>query len=638
MNKNKFLILQLVIIFIFSFSNITSLFTQTLPTATSTLFSGSGNCAICHIAGNGVLTTQTGIDISPTTLWRSTMMANAARDPLWQAKVSTEVIEHPLLQSVIEDKCTTCHSPMGRTQAIYNGADHFSFQEALVDPLSLDGVSCTLCHQIQNADLGTDESFSGGFEVSNAHDIFGPYLSPTTMPMFNQTGYTPVYAEYIHHSEICATCHTLFTPFVNNQGHVVGYFPEQTPYLEWKNSIYPAETTDCQTCHMPLTDESMKIAINPPWLTTQRSPIWGHDFVGGNAFMNSILKMHSMEIGVTATEVQFDSTISRTTKMLQEQSINLSAEVEVIEDTLNVIVQVENLSGHKFPTGFPSRRAWLHIMIKNSEAETLFESGKWDSEGEISGLDDGYEPHYDVISSQDQVQVYQSVMKDVDGNVTYTLLRGAQYAKDNRLPPKGFTTSAPEYESTEICGEAAADDNFNRSDNIEGSGSDQIHYKYAVTGKGAEFFVTVQMLYQTVAPQFAQDLFSHETDNIARFKDYYDGADKSPILLKSVSLNNVNTGIRDNRETQPAKFGLLRNYPNPFNPSTRICFEVSKSGHIILKMFNILGDEIDTLINAYKSVGVYEVNFRATHLPSGIYLCKMVSGNEIKTHKILLAR
>ena len=99
-----------------------------------------------------------------------------------------------------------------------------------------------------------------------------------------------------------------------------------------------------------------------------------------------------------------------------------------------------------------------------------------------------------------------------------------------------------------------------------------------------------------------------------------------------------NTGIRDNRETQPAKLDLLRNYPNPFNPSTRICFEVSKSGHIILKMFNILGDEIDTLINAYKSVGVYEVNFRATHLPSGIYLCKMVSGNEIKTHKILLAR
>jgi len=254
-------------------------------------------------------------------------------------------------------------------------------------------------------------------------------------------------------------------------------------------------------------------------------------------------------------------------------------------------------------------------------------------------LDDGYEPHHHLISSQDQIQIYQSVMKDVDGNVTYTLLRGAQYAKDNRLPPKGFTASAPEYESIKICGDAVNDNNFNRNDSgIGGSGSDQVRYKCSVAGKGKNFFVTVQMLYQTVAPQFAQDLFSRETDIIVRFKNYYDGADKSPILLKSLSLNVVNTGINDESETKPAEFGLLRNYPNPFNTSTRICFEVLKSGHIILKVFNILGDEIETLVTAYKSAEAYEVNFNATHLPSGIYLCKMESGNKIKTKKILLAR
>jgi len=126
-----------------------SLGAQSLPTETSTLFSGAGNCAQCHIAGSGVFTTQAGTDISPTTLWRSTMMANAARDPLWQAKVTAEVAEHPDLQTVIEDKCTTCHMPMGKTEAIHNGAAHFSFDDGLADPLSMDGVSCTLCHQIQ---------------------------------------------------------------------------------------------------------------------------------------------------------------------------------------------------------------------------------------------------------------------------------------------------------------------------------------------------------------------------------------------------------------------------------------------------------------------------------------------------------
>jgi len=89
-----------------------SLGTQSLPTETSILFSGAGNCSLCHIAGGGAFTTQAGTDISPTTLWRSTMMANAARDPLWQAKVTAEVAEHPALQTVIEDKCTTCHRPM----------------------------------------------------------------------------------------------------------------------------------------------------------------------------------------------------------------------------------------------------------------------------------------------------------------------------------------------------------------------------------------------------------------------------------------------------------------------------------------------------------------------------------------------
>jgi hypothetical protein len=86
-----------------------SLGAQNLPTETSTLFSGAGNCALCHIAGGGAFTTQAGTDISPTTLWRSTMMANAARDPLWQAKVTAEVAEQPAKPSLrINALLATC--------------------------------------------------------------------------------------------------------------------------------------------------------------------------------------------------------------------------------------------------------------------------------------------------------------------------------------------------------------------------------------------------------------------------------------------------------------------------------------------------------------------------------------------------
>lgn len=343
-------------IFVIVFTISTNLFSQSLPTETSTLFSGAGNCAVCHISGTGVFIGDNGADISPTTLWRSTMMANAARDPYWQAKVSAEVLKHPLLKSVIEDKCATCHMPMGRTEALYNGAEYFSFNEGVTDKLSMDGVSCTLCHQIQDSNLGTEDSYSGSYNITNEHSIFGPYLAPVAMPMTNISGYTPVFGEQVNKSELCATCHTLFTPYVNNEGQVAGYFPEQTPYLEWKNSIYPAESKECQTCHMPSTTESMLISVSPAWLTTKRTPIWHHNFVGGNAFVNGMINSHGSEIGVTASAEEFDSTLAKTLDLLQNRTIDLSTDVEIAGDTLFLDVAVTNLAGHKFPTGFPSRR------------------------------------------------------------------------------------------------------------------------------------------------------------------------------------------------------------------------------------------------------------------------------------------
>ena len=74
-----------------------------------------------------------GNDISPVTDWRSTMMANAVRDPFWQAQVESEVVDLPQLKTVIEDTCNRCHAPMGRTQAIHDGAASYSLDQARAD-------------------------------------------------------------------------------------------------------------------------------------------------------------------------------------------------------------------------------------------------------------------------------------------------------------------------------------------------------------------------------------------------------------------------------------------------------------------------------------------------------------------------
>ena len=160
------------------------------------------------------------------------MMGNAAKDPFWQAKVTAEVSAHPQFKQIIEDKCSTCHAPLGRTETIYHGAQYYSIQEMTNDPLALDGVSCTLCHQINADNLGSPESFSGHYQIENAHLIYGPYQNPFGAPMQMMSGYTPVFGEQIHESELCATCHTLFTPTVDNDGNIIGEAPEQTPYLE----------------------------------------------------------------------------------------------------------------------------------------------------------------------------------------------------------------------------------------------------------------------------------------------------------------------------------------------------------------------------------------------------------------------
>jgi hypothetical protein len=99
---------------------------------------------------------------------------------------------------------------------------------------------------------------------------------------------------------------------------------------------------------------------------------------------------------------------------------------------------------------------------------------------------------------------------------------------------------------------------------------------------------------------------------------YYKPGD---LLYTELSKNQV-----------PEKFNLYQNYPNPFNPSTNISFELPVSGFVTLKVYNILGEEIKTLINEYKSAGIYKAEWRPDNLPGGIYFCRIQSGNfnEIK--------
>lgn len=94
----------------------------------------------------------------------------------------------------------------------------------------------------------------------------------------------------------------------------------------------------------------------------------------------------------------------------------------------------------------------------------------------------------------------------------------------------------------------------------------------------------------------------------------------------------------ENEGEQPNEYFLAQNYPNPFNPSTKISYGIQEAGVVNLKVYNILGSEVATLVNEHKPAGNFEVNFESNHLSSGIYIYRLVTNNFSETRKMILEK
>lgn len=103
-----------------------------------------------------------------------------------------------------------------------------------------------------------------------------------------------------------------------------------------------------------------------------------------------------------------------------------------------------------------------------------------------------------------------------------------------------------------------------------------------------------------------------------------------PIIFTSIS--QLSSEI-------PKDYKLLQNYPNPFNSSTKIKFQISASGHVVLKVMDILGKELSVQVNQKLSAGTYESDFKAGNISSGVFMYQLiVDGNVIETKKMILIK
>jgi hypothetical protein len=491
-------------------------------------FLTADRCMPCHNS----LTTETGADASIGFDWRASVMANASRDPYWQAGVRRETLDHPTLTAEIQDECSTCHMPMQRFAVHAAGGRGEVFSRLptkdgtdLLDSLSADAVSCTTCHQIQPGNFGQRSSFNGGFLIDTTtaferRPIFGPYVVDKghLVVMHTSSGFVPTPAQHIRDSELCATCHTLYTPIYDSTGTRVGTLPEQVPFQEWEHSAFRG-VQSCQSCHMATANasgDSLPItSVNGPL----RPELHRHWFPGGNFFLLGILNRYRAELAVEAEPMELSVAADRTRELLGQAARLKVTPAPGATGHVVVDVDVTNLTGHKLPTAYPSRRAWLHVVVRDNAGRAVFESGAILPTGAIVGNDNDddrlkYEPHYRAITRADQVQIYESIMVDAHGHLTTGLLFGLRYIKDNRILPRGFDKATADSDVA-VAGDAARDPGF-------ASGAARTRYSVDVSRAQGPYRIDAELWYQPIGFRWAQNLRLRPSEEGARFLRYYE--------------------------------------------------------------------------------------------------------------------
>ena len=487
----------------------------------------SSRCLACH----NNLKTAKGKDVSIGTAWSASVMANSARDPYWQGSVRRETLDHPSAAADIQNECASCHMPLQHV------ADKTAGQETVVFPVlpldahhdaaaAADGVGCSGCHLAQPDGVGTPASFNGTLVYAPA-TAYGPYPPTQRAVAIHTAGmkFNTVQGDHLRQAAFCGSCHTLYTSTLDASGKTVGHFPEQMPYLERQHSDYHDKQT-CQQCHMPPVDEPAPVATlgSPP-----HDDVRVHSFPGANFFLQEMLNTHHDELAVSAAPVALTSAAAETRAYLQSKAARVTVSNPALADGhITFAVTVQNLSGHKLPTAYPSRRAWLHITIADSSGKIVFESGKLNPDGSIVGnLNDAdpthYSPHYSTITKPDEVEVFEPILGDSQGHVTTALLSATQYLKDNRILPTGFDKKSASPDIA-VHGEAASDGAFN-------AGSATTRYQIPIKATG-HFQIKAELLYQPVGFRWAHNLAPYKAAETQSFISYYEAASaKSAITL-----------------------------------------------------------------------------------------------------------
>lgn len=328
----------------------------------------------------------------------------------------------------------------------------------------------------------------------------------TTYPMDTGLGVKPKFNAYLQSSQMCGSCHTIILPVLDKEKNPDGTFHtevEQATYPEWLNSQYRneygsvgAKPESCQFCHMPTGYSNARNHLNIQPIKTRiavtqdhtypqadhmakpeevnvryrQNGYRRHELLGTNGFLlqmflNPVNEEDNNEIlGVRLPDyfTGFLSDLKDAAANVVTQAQTITADVKITrrvvrDGALNVEVTVTNKTGHRFPSGVGFRRAFLEFVARDKTGKVVLSSGTTDERGQITDMnrqvlqteghvDNAWQPHFNrsnPISRSDQVQIYEELVEDAKGKLTFSFTRRDKEVKDNRLLPIGWSKTGP---------------------------------------------------------------------------------------------------------------------------------------------------------------------------------------------------
>jgi hypothetical protein len=451
--------------------------------AGGTPFDGATACKSCH----GGVKTDSGTVYMPWDTWAGSMMANAARDPLFLASVSVAEQDKPGSGSF----CLRCHTPSAYVESRVTPGNGSALND-----VDREGVQCAVCHRSIDGSQAPTSDASAPY-LGNAQLYFdvgasgvryhGPYDDSEFTPAHDAVGDPFVGRD---DSRLCGQCHQVDNPtehLYDASGHDTGApFPLDTTYEEWQHSSYAsgANAQSCQSCHMPVEPGSWPVGDGGG----NRDQPPRHDFVGGNDWGPALVKAANPGLRDDAYD---------TTRAAAQANLRAAAKLEIkalptdggAGGSVDMTVRVTNLAGHKLPTGYADgRRAWLEVAVVDGTGAAAVQSGAYDA---TAG----------TLTEDAQLRLYEAV-HGRGGNPEDHIAQHQQILRDTRIPPAGFQPTAHTMPIGPITFSSGA-----------GYDDAPFHVKLPAT-PGADVTVRVRLVYQAMTAAHVAALASaNTTDN-----------------------------------------------------------------------------------------------------------------------------